>query len=342
MYDLIDCLAEYHDLSNAELKKLITSFTPELSHYAAEKAAALTEENFGKGIFIRGLIEFSNFCKNDCLYCGIRRSNTTVLRYRLTKEQILSCCEEGYPLGFRTFVLQSGEDRFFTDDVLCDIISAIKVRFPDCAVTLSVGERSRESYLALKQAGADRFLLRHETATRSHYSRLHPADMSLENRLDCLKNLKELGFQVGCGFMIGSPFQDVDCIVNDLRFMKEFEPHMIGIGPFIPACGTPFEKENAGSVRLTLFLLSILRLMHPHVLLPATTALGSLNKNGIEQGLLHGANVVMPNLTPKLERSKYAIYDNKHPNDLDNLKKILSKIGRHIEISRGDSPLQNV
>lgn len=341
MFNTIDRLSQYHDLSDAELKSLLCSVTPEIFEYAAEKASAATEKIFGNGIFIRGLIEFSNYCKNDCYYCGIRRSNS-IDRYRLTDEQILSCCKKGYEVGFRTFVLQSGEDLYFNDERLINIIVNIKSQFPDCAITLSIGERSYDSYAALKRAGADRFLLRHETATESHYRKLHPDSMSFENRINCLKSLKKAGFQVGCGIMVGSPFQDIDCLINDLRFMKEFKPHMIGIGPFIPACKTPFENEKSGDVHLTLFLLSILRLMHPYALLPATTALGSLSDDGIAQGLLHGANVVMPNLTPIDERSKYTIYNNKQPNDLTVLKKTLNKIGRHIVISRGDSPIQAV
>lgn len=341
MFKLIDRLFKNHDLEDSELKTLLTSFTPEVAEYSAKKARELTENTFGKGIFIRGLIEFGNFCKNDCYYCGIRRSNR-IERYRLSQDEILAACENGYNLGFRTFVLQSGEDGFFTDDILCEVIRKIKQNHPDCALTLSIGERSFDSYLALKDAGADRFLLRHETATKSHYELLHPHDMSYENRLSCLKALKDLGYQVGCGIMVGSPYQDDDCIVRDLRFMKDFKPHMIGIGPFIPSSGTPFANKEAGSVSKTLFLLSILRLMHPQVLLPATTALGSLEGDGIKNGLLCGTNVVMPNLTPMSQRSKYAIYDNKQANDLESLKATLNDLGLHIEVSRGDSPLINI
>ncbi len=341
MFKLIDRLYQTGDLEDSELKALLCSFAPEIAEYAAEKARILTEKAFGKGIFVRGLVEFSNFCKNDCYYCGIRRSNR-IERYRLSEDEILSACEKGYNLGFRTFVLQSGEDGFFTDEIICEIIGKIKNNHPDCAVTLSIGEKAFESYRAFKNAGADRFLLRHETATKEHYEKLHPKEMSFENRLSCLNSLKALGYQVGCGIMVGSPFQDIDCIVRDLRFMKEFKPHMIGIGPFIPACNTPFSKEKAGSVPLTLFLLSLLRLMHPLVLLPATTALGSIAGDGIKNGILSGANVVMPNLTPLGKREQYAIYNNKSANDLESLKEMLSEMGYRIDISRGDSPLQIV
>lgn len=264
-----------------------------------------------KKVFIRGLIEFTNYCKNDCYYCGIRNGNRNIERYRLGEEQILSCCEEGYSLGFRTFVLQGGEDPWFHDDRLCRIISSIKNKFPDCAVTLSVGERSYDSFKRLYDAGADRYLLRHETATKDHYERLHPQNLKLENRLQCLKFLREIGYQTGCGFMVGSPFQTPEDIVRDLRFIKEFRPHMVGIGPFLSQKDTPFKDYPNGSGELTLRLLSIIRLMLPEVLLPATTALGTLMPNGRELGILHGANVVMPNLSPLDAREKYTLYDNK-------------------------------
>ena len=266
---------------------------------------------YGTAVYVRGLIEISSYCKNDCLYCGIRRSNRLAQRYRLTPVEILSCCEEGYALGFRTFVLQGGEDPWFTDEVLCPLIAQIKARWPDCAVTLSLGERSDESYKALREAGADRYLLRHETATKSHYEALHPAELSFDNRMRCLQVLKELGYQVGCGFMVGSPHQTAQDLARDLKFVEQFRPAMCGIGPFIPHHDTPFANEPGGSVELTLYLLSILRLIEPELLLPATTALGTLDPIGREKGIQAGANVVMPNLSTVSVRKKYMLYDNK-------------------------------
>ena len=258
----------------------------------------MRESVYGKDVYMRGLIEFTNFCKNDCYYCGIRRSNACAERYRLTKGQILDCCETGWALGFRTFVLQGGEDPWFTDDRLCDIVRAIKSGYPGCAVTLSVGEKSLETYRAYREAGADRYLLRHETADSAHYRRLHPPELSPENRKRCLRDLKALGFQTGCGFMVGSPYQTTDNIIHDLLFIKALNPEMVGIGPFIPHHDTAFRDAAAGTLSETLFLLGVVRLMLPSVLLPATTALGTIHPSGRELGLLAGANVVMPNLSP--------------------------------------------
>ena len=277
--------------------------------YAA--ARRVREQHYGKDVYLRGLIEFTNYCRNDCKYCGIRRSNAKAQRYRLTKEDILQCCGQGYDLGLRTFVLQGGEDMFFTDERVCSIVSAIKERFPDCAVTLSIGEKSRESYQAYYEAGADRYLLRQETSDPDHYRYLHPQELSIENRKRCLSDLKEIGYQVGCGIMVGSPGQTREHILQDLRFMKEFGPHMIGIGPFIPHKDTPFAGEKAGGLYDTLHLLAVIRLMNPGVLLPATTALGTIHPAGRELGLLAGANVIMPNLSPGDVRDKYLLYDGK-------------------------------
>ncbi|MBR0136710.1 MAG: [Clostridia bacterium] len=274
---------------------------------AVEKRQAV----YGKTVFVRGLIEISSYCKNDCLYCGLRRSNANASRYRLTEEEILSCAENGYELGFRTFVLQGGEDAYFTDGRLVPLIKELKNRHPDCAVTLSLGERSFESYKALREAGADRYLLRHETADAEHYKKLHPEEMSFENRIRCLYELRALGYQVGCGFMVGSPFQTNAELAKDLKFIEGFKPEMCGIGPFIPHHETPFAKHPAGTAELTCFLLSVIRLIHPSVLLPATTALGTITPGGREEGILSGANVVMPNLSPVSVRKKYDIYDNK-------------------------------
>ncbi len=283
----------------------------ELSPVLAEKAVAVRKEIYGDTVFTRGLIEISNICKNDCYYCGIRKSNRNCDRYRLTEEQIISCADEGYELGFRTFVLQGGEDPYYTDEVLIRIIKSIKDHHPDCAVTLSMGERSYESYKALHEAGADRYLLRHETADKEHYQTLHPAEMSFDNRMRCLKELREIGYQVGCGFMVGSPGQTAEHLAKDLKFIEEFKPDMCGIGPFIPHKDTPFRDKPAGTLELTCYLLSIIRLIHPPVLLPATTALGTIHPLGREMGIQAGANVVMPNLSPVTVRNKYMLYDNK-------------------------------
>lgn len=296
------------DLSDKELVELIS--TDKYDSEIKMQADNIRRSIYGTDVYIRGLIEFTSYCRRNCLYCGLRRDNRRE-RYRLTDEQILSCCENGYSLGFRTFVLQGGEDAFFDDLHICRIVAGIKERFPDCAVTLSVGEKPRESYLAYKNAGADRYLLRHETADPVHYGRLHPSEMSLENRMRCLYDLKELGFQTGTGFMVGSPFQTAESIVSDLRFMQKLQPEMIGIGPFIPASGTPFEKYPAGDLSLTLRLISIIRLMFPNALIPSTTALGTIHPKGREMGLEAGANVVMPNLSPNDVRKLYSIYDNK-------------------------------
>ena len=340
--DLADRLAANSALSESEYEFLISNRTPEIAKRLAEYAADKRREIYGNSVFIRGLIEISNFCKNDCFYCGIRRSNPNVCRYRLSPEEIFECCREGYSLGFRTFVLQGGEDGFFTDSFLCQLLDRIKTAFPDCAVTLSLGERSKESYRALRLHGADRYLLRHETANPDHYARLHPAAMSYENRMECLRSLKELGYQVGCGFMVGSPYQTATHIARDLKFIEEFRPDMCGIGPFIPQKDTPFGSETAGSVELTCFLLSVIRLICPNVLLPATTALGTLDPYGREKGILAGANVVMPNLSPASARKNYALYDNKLSDGAEgaecvsDLRQRVSAIGYEIVSSRGD------
>lgn len=276
-----------------------------------KEAVRIRKAYYGDKVYLRGLIEFTNYCKNNCYYCGIRCGNKNAVRYRLSKEEILSCCENGYALGFRTFVLQGGEDVWFTDERMEDMIRAIRKRYPDCAITLSVGEKSYESYKRFKEAGADRYLLRHETANEAHYGKLHPAAMSLKARKQCLYDLKALGYQVGAGFMVGAPYQTKECLAEDLVFLKELDPQMVGIGPFIPHHDTRFADEEAGSVALTLFLLSVIRILLPKVLLPATTALGTLDPKGREKGLSVGANVVMPNLSPVKNRRQYDLYDNK-------------------------------
>lgn len=311
MTGLIEKLYQTGNLSDEELLEVIAMNDDEASALLRKYADEVRQRIYGKKVFLRGLIEISSYCKNNCLYCGIRCGNKNAQRYRLDREDIMSCCENGYELGFRTFVLQGGEDPFFTDDFLVPVISGIREKYPDCAITLSLGERSRESYKKLKNAGADRYLLRHETASPELYSKLHPAGMTLKNRIDCLYELRELGYQVGAGFMVGAPFQTLRNIVEDLRFLQELKPHMIGIGPFIPHHDTPFSAAEGGSLQLTLRLLGIIRLMFPEVLLPATTALGTIAPDGRERGLQTGCNVVMPNLSPVMVRKKYDLYDNK-------------------------------
>lgn len=311
MIELVEKLYLTGNLDDGELKQLIETDDKNTAEILRQRADEVRRKYYGKKVFLRGLIEISSYCKNDCYYCGIRRSNKSAERYRLDYNDIMNCAETGHKLGFRTFVLQGGEDAFFTDDYLCKLIYDLKSKYPDCAVTLSLGERSYESYKRLKEAGADRYLLRHETADNELYSRLHPHGMSLENRKQCLYNLRELGYQVGAGFMVGVPYQTTENIISDIRFMQELQPHMIGIGPFIPHKDTPFRDEKGGTVELTLRLLGILRLMFPKVLLPATTALGTILPNGREMGLKTGCNVVMPNLSPVEVRKKYSLYDNK-------------------------------
>lgn len=340
--ETVDKLEQNRKLSKSEFLELLTCDDKKTNEYLTERAVNISRQHFGNNIYIRGLIEISNICKNDCYYCGIRKSNKNCSRYRLSEKDILASCKIGYPLGFRTFVLQGGEDAYYSDERLCGIIKKIKKEFPDCAVTLSLGERSKESYKRLFDAGADRYLLRHETANSHHYSKLHPQNMLLKDRMDCLKNLKDIGFQTGCGFMVGSPFQTLENIAEDLMFIADFQPHMVGIGPFIPHSETPFAKETAGSVDLTCKILSIVRLMLPNVLLPATTALGSLENNGREKGILHGANVVMPNLSPPNVREKYTLYNNKLSSgaeaseNLRLLEESLNKIGYKTVTSKGD------
>ncbi len=307
--ELIDKLISKHDLTDEELLYII-KFDEDVGclHSAADK---VRRSVYGNKVYIRGLIEFTNYCKNNCLYCGIRHANKDAIRYRLSKEEILTCCKEGYDLGFRTFVLQGGEDEYYTDEIICDIVASIRKSFTDCAITLSIGEKSKESYKSYFDAGANRYLLRHETADYSHYEMLHPKSMKNEIRKKCLFDLKEIGYQVGSGFMVGSPYQTAENVLADLRFLQELQPDMIGIGPFIPHANTPLGQFPAGKVQLTLKLISILRLMFPYALIPATTALGSILPGGREEGLKAGANVVMPNLSPTRVRNLYEIYENK-------------------------------
>ena len=340
---LADKLIRNHTLTKKEYMTLLQEWeNPELAEKLRKEAETLRKKYYGDKIFVRGLIEFTNICKNNCYYCGIRKDNCNVQRYRLTKEEILECCEYGYELGFRTFVLQGGEDGYFTDERVVDIVSTIKKNHPDCAVTLSIGEKSYDSYKAFREAGADRYLLRHETANEAHYNTLHPESMQLASRLQCLKNLKSLGFQTGAGFMVGSPNQTMETIADDLVFLQELKPEMVGIGPFIPHHDTCFANEPAGSVDFTLFLLSVIRIILPKVLLPATTALGTMDEQGREKGILHGANVIMPNLSPLKNRKQYELYDNKictgeeAAEGLKSLEERVASVGCYIAYERGD------
>lgn len=342
MKNIIEKLAVHHRLGEGELLALLEKQDPNTQSLLAEKALGLRREVYGDRVFIRGLIEFTNHCKCNCYYCGLRCSNTKAQRYRLTEAEILSACREGHALGLRSFVLQGGEDPGYDPDRIAALVSTVKEQFPDCALTLSVGEHSREVYELWFQAGADRYLLRHETADPDHYSRLHPSHQTLQNRLRCLEDLKAIGYQVGCGFMVGSPGQGDEQLVQDLMLIQEFQPHMVGIGPFIPQKDTPLGTCPGGSVDKTLYLLSIVRLLLPRVLLPATTALGTLDHQGRERALLAGANVCMPNLSPQTVRKKYAIYDNKLSDgpeaaqSLRALEQRLKTVHCRLALERGD------
>lgn len=340
MRHLIDQLEREQRLTKKEWTTLIASGAE--ADYLFERAREVRHRYYGNAVYTRGLIEFTNYCKNNCLYCGIRRDNREADRYRLSEEDILDCCRQGYELGFRTFVLQGGEDMYYTDERVAELIKAIKTRYADCALTLSIGEKSKESYQRFFDAGADRYLLRHETADKVHYEKLHPADMSFDNRRECLWNLKEIGYQVGCGFMVGSPGQSAESLAEDMLFITELQPQMVGIGPFVPHHQTPFAGEVAGTVEQTLYLLGLLRLLKPNLLLPATTALGTIDPRGREKGILAGANVVMPNLSPTRVRKKYELYDNKicTGDEAAECRSCLSSrmesIGYRLVIDRGD------
>lgn len=343
MKNLVDKLEREQTLTREEFEALLGARDSDLSAYVTKKARGIADAVYGKQVYVRGLIEFSNYCRNDCRYCGIRRGCKDVERYRLSVEEILSCCEAGAALGFRTFVLQSGEDIWYTDEVLSEIVKQIHKRFPDCAITLSLGERDASSYKRLFEAGAVRYLLRHETANPAHYAYLHPEEMSLANRKQCLWNLKKTGYQVGTGFMVHAPGQTSQTLAEDFLFIRELSPQMVGIGPFVPARGTPFEGEPAGTLEETLYLLGLLRIMMPEVLLPSTTALGTIHPRGRELGILAGANVVMPNLSPAYTREKYKIYDNKIYTGAESaqgyleLQESMRAIGYEAVSHRGDS-----
>lgn len=342
---IIDKLVEGQGAGGEELLYLLDNISKDEQQYLWDKADEVRKENYGNKVYIRGLIEFTNYCKRDCVYCGIRRSNAKTSRYRLTKEEILNCVDTGDALGYKTFVLQGGEDPFFTDEKLVEIIKEIKGKYPDNAITLSIGERSYESYKNLFEAGADRFLLRHETANEELYTKLHPG-ASFKNRMECLRNLKEIGFQVGAGFMVGIPGQTNEDLVKDLMFLVELEPHMVGIGPFIPHVDTPLGQSKGGNAEKTITMVALTRLLLPKALLPATTALGSIDKLGREKGIKAGANVVMPNLSPNAVREKYALYNGKlstgdeAAESRKDIERKINAIGYEIEVGRGDSKVK--
>ncbi|NLM74945.1 MAG: [FeFe] hydrogenase H-cluster radical SAM maturase HydE [Clostridiaceae bacterium] len=347
MFQLIDKLEKNNQLTKDEFIYLLSNFNQDVSKYLFDKARNISQKFFGNKIYVRGLIEFTNFCINDCFYCGIRKSNKNCDRYRLTKEQILDCCKKGYELGFRTFVLQGGEDLKYRHDDMIDIISTIRQEFPDCAITLSIGERTYDEYLKYFEAGADRYLLRHESANFDHFNKLHTKNQSLDKRKECLFNLKKIGYQVGTGFMVGSPFQTFETLAEDLLFIHELKPEMIGIGPFIPHKDTPFKNFSPGRLDLTLFLIGVLRLMIPNALIPATTALGTIDPKGRELGILAGANVVMPNLSPVEVRNKYLLYNGKICTGEEAaecrmcLQNRMKSIGYELVVDRGDfKPLE--
>lgn len=340
---LVDKLEAQNSLNREEWIQLIEGRTPKLAQYIFEKARKIRQAYYGTDVYIRGLIEFTNYCKNDCYYCGIRRSNSRAHRYRLSEEQILRCCHQGYTLGFRTFVLQGGEDGYFTDERMVNLVKEIRKNYPDCAITLSIGERSYDSYLALFEAGADRYLLRHETWDEEHYRLLHPPALSAKHRQQCLWDLKKIGYQVGTGYMVGSPFQTAENLADDMLFLEKLNPQMVGIGPFIPHHDTPFKDQAAGTLELTLYMLGLIRLMLPKVLLPATTSLGTIDKKGRELGILAGANVVMPNLSPENVRKDYLLYNNKICTGSEaaecrmDLENRMHAIGYQVVCHRGDS-----
>lgn len=343
MKDFINSIKNGALPSSKDIACFIDNHSDDDLEYLFSCARSVAIESYGSKVFVRGLIEFTNFCRNNCYYCGIRRDNKNVSRYRLTKEDILKCCDLGNELGFQTFVLQGGEDPFYSDSQIADIISSIKEKYPKCAVTLSFGEQSKKSYKLWKDAGADRYLLRHETASSFHYAKLHPSSLTLEKRVQCLEFLKDLGFQVGSGFMVGSPYQSSKNLAEDLLFLAKFKPHMIGIGPFIPHCETPFSKFKAGELNKTLLMVSLARLTLPKALIPSTTALGTIDPLGREKGILAGANVVMPNLSPKEVREKYMLYNGKlctgdeAAESVESLKKLIESIGYNLSFDRGDS-----
>ncbi|MEG2000819.1 MAG: [FeFe] hydrogenase H-cluster radical SAM maturase HydE [Evtepia sp.] len=347
MKKILDRLNAEKKLSPEDWLLLFQTFTAEDSAYAGALARDIAQQRFQNKIYFRGIIEFTNFCKNDCLYCGIRKSNANACRYRLSETEILHCCEEGYALGFRTFVLQGGEDPYYNDTRMTALVSEIHQRYADCAITLSLGERSQESYQRLFDAGATRYLLRHETADATHYQTLHPPELSWQRRMDCLRDLKKIGYQTGCGCMVGTPGQTAEHLVKEMLFLTTFRPEMIGIGPFIPHEDTPFKNCPAGDTETTLFMLSLCRILLPNVLLPATTALGTIQNDGRQGGILAGANVIMPNLSPLAVRKNYMLYNHKVGTEDDviagtqKVREQVEKIGYQVVVDRGDFVTDN-
>lgn len=341
--NLIDKLYKNNSLDKNEIIYILDNIKENYIEYICDKALKTKEKYYSNKIFMRGLIEFTNYCRNDCYYCGIRCSNKNIERYRLSLDEILECTNIGYKLGYRTFVLQGGEDIYFSDDKIIEIIKSIKKLHPDCAITLSIGEKSYDSYKKFFDAGADRYLLRHETATNEHYKKLHPKNLNLNNRIKCLENLKEIGYQVGAGFMVNSPYQTNENLVQDLIFLKKLNPHMIGIGPFIPHHDTIFKDESAGTLEKAIIMLALTRLLLPQALIPSTTSLATINPNGREAGFYAGANVIMPNLSPKKVRDKYLLYDNKVSSgdeaaEYKNfMEEKINKAGFVLDTSRGDN-----
>lgn len=339
--ELLDKLNTTNWLDDSEIYELLDLFSPSSLNYAKELALNKSLEIFGNNIFYRGIVEFTNICRNNCYYCGLQKANKNISRYRLTQDQILACCANGYEFGMRTFVLQGGEDPSF-DNQLTDIICELHQKYSDCAITLGVGEREREIYQKWYDSGADRFLLRHETADKSHYEKLHPDYQKYENRMDCLHILKEIGYQTGAGMMIGSPYQTKKNIADDLIFLRDFKPEMIGIGPFIPHKDTLFKAEKTGDFELTLFSVALVRLLLPHSLIPATTAMDTVRVNGRLETIKAGANVIMLNITPLKERKNYQLYnkmaelDGNNPLDIKRINQKLEKIDYKAVIDRGD------
>lgn len=342
MQQLLEQLKRRERLSSEEYFYLLSNYDSSTLATANAMAKEVSQKQFGREIYLRGLIEISNYCHNNCYYCGIRAGNSTIERYRLSKEEIMECCLQGQALGFKTVVLQGGEDTRQTDTWITEVVTEIRKNFPELAITLSLGEHSAEAYQAFFQAGANRYLLRHETFNRSHYEKMHPSIMSYEHRIECLRTLKHIGFQTGTGMMVGAPFQTLENLVEDILFIQELEPQMIGIGPFLPQKDTPFGTYAKGSMELTLLLISIFRLLFPQALIPATTSLSTIAPNGREKGILAGANVLMPNLSPLEQRKKYMLYDNKvslgaeSAQAINELSLRLERIGYTISNQRGD------
>lgn len=338
---IIDKLYLTNNLKYEELVYILNNIGENEREYLVQKAHETRLKSYGNKVFFRGLIEFSNYCKKLCKYCGINGSNKDVDRYRLNLEDILLSCDKGYELGLRTFVLQSGEDDYFTDDMIIDLITKIKEKYPNVAITLSIGEKSYMSYEKYFNAGADRYLLRHETASKELFNKIHK-NTNFENRIECLWNLKKIGYQVGSGFMVGIPNQSKEDLAEDILFIKKLEPEMVGIGPFIPHKDTIYKYEVGGTLEDTITMIALTRLFLPNSLLPATTALGTINPLGREKGLKAGANVVMPNLSPTSVREKYALYDGKictgeeAAECMSCIEKRIVSSGFTIDLSRGD------